>query len=58
MSKLLKGNFQTRKEVIARDKTPSLEERFEEAATKRLGGSICYVAKHKVVWGHESKKAE
>jgi hypothetical protein len=52
MSELLKGNFQTKKSVEAPESKPeTLEDRFEKAAMKRLGGSIAYVAKKKVMWG-------
>lgn len=47
---VLRGNFETAKTVAPEAKTLSAEQKFEAAATKRLGGSICYVAKQKVVW--------
>ena len=50
MSDLLKGNFTTRNKVTDKVETPSLEDQFETAALKRLGGSITFVAKRKVVW--------
>ena len=57
MSELLKGNFKTKKTVEASETKPeSLEERFEKAAMKRLGGSIAYVAKKKVMW--DAKKGD
>lgn len=50
MNELLKGNFKTKGAVA--DETPklSLEDQFEKAALKRLGGSITFVAKRKVAW--------
>lgn len=50
MSKLLKGNFTPSKPV--HDEVPqlSLEDQFELAALKRLGGSITFVARKKVMW--------
>lgn len=51
MSELLKGNFQTKKPVEAPAAEPeTLENRFEREAMKRLGGSIAYVSKKKVMW--------
>jgi hypothetical protein len=57
MSDLLKGNFQTKTPVTdAPAKQESLEERFEREAMKRLGGSIAYVSKKKVMWGLKTDK--
>jgi len=55
MSDLLKGNFKTRQSVEKpAARVENLEDRFEREAMKRLGGSIAYVAKKKVVWGDKS----
>ena len=58
MNDILKGNFKTKKPVAAplADKENSLEERFEKQALKRLGGSIAFVSKQKVVWDDEDLK--
>ena len=57
MSDLLKGNFKIKKQVKdSGRKNETLEDRFEREALKRLGGSIAYVSKRKVVW--EKPKAE
>jgi hypothetical protein len=50
MSDLLKGNFTTRNTVTDKAEAASLEDEFEMAALKRLGGSITFVAKRKVMW--------
>lgn len=51
MNNVLKGNFRTEKTVeVDTEKEESIEERFEREATKRLGGSIAFVKKKKVVW--------
>ena len=50
MSELLKGNFTTKHAVTDKVEAPSLEDQFEMAALKRLGGSITFVAKRKVEW--------
>jgi hypothetical protein len=59
MSDLLKGNFKTEKEVTAEEKESTLEERFEKEALKKLGGSIAFVSKKKVMWDDdEDNKTE
>lgn len=51
MSDVLRGNFKTKNAVDAEDgKAKTLEERFEKEAMKRLGGSIAFVSKRKVMW--------
>lgn len=50
MNKILKGNFETKKTVEAKDTEEDLEARFEREAMKHLGGSIAYVSKKKVNW--------
>ena len=59
MSEVLKGNFKTKKPVKGEsDKPATLEDRFEKEALKRLGGSIAFVSKKKVVWDESEGKAE
>ena len=56
MSDVLKGNFKTRNEVVAPETLPeTLEDRFERTALKRLGGSIAFVSKKKVMWEFKPK---
>ena len=50
MSELLKGNFTTKNSVADKAEAPTLEDQFEMASLKRLGGSITFVAKRKVTW--------
>lgn len=52
MASILKGNFQVSREVAATDpkKSEDIEEKFEREAMTRMGGSIAFVAKKKVVW--------
>ena len=51
MTSLLKGNFETKKQVDAKEpEEDDLESRFEKEAIKRLGGSIAFVKKKKVKW--------
>lgn len=50
MKDVLKGNFQTKNAVEMKDAEEGVEERFEREALKRLGGSIAFVSKKKVVW--------
>ena len=60
MSGLLKGNFKTKKKVEldeSKDKDEnSLENQFESEALKRLGGSIAFVSKKKVMWSVEDNE--
>jgi hypothetical protein len=56
MTDLLKGNFETSKKVDDKDeRDETLEERFEKEALKKLGGSIAFVSKNKVMWDDEEK---
>ena len=56
MSDVLKGNFQTKAGVeVPEQKPETIEERFEREALKRLGGSIAFVAKKKVMWDLKDK---
>jgi hypothetical protein len=56
MSDVLKGNFKPKAEVKVPEETPeTIEDRFEREAKKRLGGSIAYVAKRKVMWDVKDK---
>ena len=51
MPRILKGNFETKRAVKAPEEDErTLEEQFERAALKRLGGSIAFVSKKKVTW--------
>ena len=51
MSDVLKGNFKTKQAVTTKEKgAETLEDRFEREALKRLGGSIAFVAKKKIMW--------
>ncbi len=58
MISVLKGNFQTSKNVVAKieDVPDDLDARFEREAMKKLGGSIAYVSKKKVKWAEEEGK--
>ena len=54
MTEFLKGNFSTKNKVCeAEESSPSLEEQFEMEALKKLGGSIAFVSKKKVMWDDE-----
>ena len=51
MKPVLKGNFSVKREVsLEQAKETTLEDQFEKAALKRLGGSIAFVSKRKVMW--------
>jgi len=49
---VLKGNYETKQKVQAPKASDEddLESRFERDALKRLGGSIAFVSKRKVMW--------
>ena len=51
---ILKGNFTTKKKPSVDRPDESLEDKFERAALKRLGGSIAYVSKKKFLWTEDS----
>lgn len=57
MVDFLKGNFTPKRPVTDGDgdgdARAELEARFERQALDRLGGSIAYVAKRKVLWDDE-----
>jgi hypothetical protein len=50
MSQILRGNFTTRNSVTPEVQAPTLEQQFEREALKRLGGSIAFVSKKKLLW--------
>tara|TARA_B100000686_G_scaffold234524_1_gene242263 strand:- start:323 stop:511 length:189 start_codon:yes stop_codon:yes gene_type:complete len=58
MNDFLKGNFKTKKQVQSseKDEQPSLENQFEQEALKKLGGSIAFVSKKKVLWDKKDFK--
>lgn len=53
MDEILRGNYPITQPEADAESPPSLEDQFELAALKRLGGSITFVAKRKVVWTDE-----
>ena len=50
MSQILRGNFTTKNDVTPDVQAPTLEQQFEREALKRLGGSIAFVSKKKLLW--------
>jgi len=57
MSDVLKGNFKPKNAVTVPERAPeTIEERFERTALKRLGGSIAFVSKKKVMWELKDKE--
>ena len=61
MDEILKGNYKVPNPVsageTAKDKMASLEDEFEAAALKKLGGSITFVKKG-FTWRGEKKDAK
>jgi hypothetical protein len=53
MDELLRGNYPLAQPQCEQTSESSLEDEFEMAALKRLGGSITYVARRKVIWTEE-----
>lgn len=59
MSEILKGNFKTKNPVAKADEgEKTLEDKFEKEALKRLGGSIAFVSKKKVMWDAKDTSAK
>ncbi|MCE5181762.1 MAG: hypothetical protein ABFD51_13290 [Anaerolineaceae bacterium] len=57
MANVLKGNYTLNNPVvIEQDKDVTPEQLFEKEALKRLGGSIAFVAKQKVMWDTPEEK--
>ena len=50
MTDVLRGNFKTRQSVEFSPEQATLESQFEREALKRLGGSIAFVSKKKLLW--------
>lgn len=58
MADLLRGNFTPHKPVRAEQPAAGdLTTEFEREALRRLGGSICFVAKGKFVFGEDEPLA-
>ena len=58
MTKVLKGNFEVKKQVKDEERKAEineLESLFEKEALKHLGGSIAFVSKRKVLWEEKEK---
>ena len=53
MNDILKGNFNVKNKVVDEKTVDTLEDEFEKEALKKLGGSIAFVSKRKVIWGDE-----
>jgi len=58
MTELLKGNFSTKETVEDTETETTLEQRFEKEALKKLGGSIAFVSKQKVMWDDDDDKKD
>lgn len=53
MTDVLRGNFKPRQDVSVKAEEPKLEDRFERQALKRLGGSIAFVSRKRLLWTGE-----
>jgi hypothetical protein len=58
MADVLKGNFEPKTQVTTETESGEvpLEEQFEREALKRLGGSIAFVSRKKVMWSKDEEK--
>lgn len=57
MANVLKGSYQLDNPVVVeQDKNVTLDQQFEKEALSRLGGSIAFVAKQKVMWDAPAEK--
>jgi len=54
MDELLRGNYPIEQPKADAAANQTLEDQFELAALKRLGGSITFVARRKVVWDEDA----
>lgn len=53
VNKILRGNFEPAKQVDVEQQQATLEDQFEREALKRLGGSIAFVSRKKLLWTGE-----
>jgi len=59
MSNYLKGNFEPKGKVeTPGNRAESASDDFEDAALRRLGGSIAYVSRKKFLWLGEDEAAD
>lgn len=61
MPDFLKGNFKAKREITQapQEKTNEINEAFERAALKRLGGSIAFVSRKGFLWkGDQGDRTE
>lgn len=57
MVNVLRGSYQLNNPVVVeQDKNVTVDQQFEREALSRLGGSIAFVAKQKVMWDAPEKK--
>jgi hypothetical protein len=61
MSDLLKGNFKTKRQVVEKDSAPkseaeALTEKLRQQALAKLGGSMVYVERKKLLWNGDEEK--
>ena len=59
MKSVIRGNFKTKNKIEIKDEQEeSLEDRFEKEALAKLGGSIAFVSRKKVLWPDEGNGSE
>lgn len=57
-ARFLRGNFETKRQVIGEAIEESLTDRFEREALKRLGGSMAFVSKKKFLYSKDKRDTE
>lgn len=55
MTDVLKGNFTPKNPVEVKVEALNLEDQFEREALKRLGGSIAFVSRKKLLWNGDGE---
>ena len=59
MKKFLKGTYKLDKSIKAKRIKKDASEKFEAKAFKKLGGSIAFISKPKLLWdGKDEKKVK
>lgn len=57
MANVLRGSYQLDNPVVVeQNNNVALDQQFEKEALSRLGGSIAFVAKQKVMWDAPAEK--
>ena len=58
MPEFLKGNYKVDTKIEDKGDAADSTDEFEKKALSRLGGSICFVSKKRLIWQGDKDKAE